>query len=194
MMVFAVGFNAAVLNSPPDSARSVAVLRGPAGRWKSPPACLVISGDAARRQMIAAAAGLAGWSECLSPDNVPELQDASDQDISLAIIDLAAPVGERMHDTVELAEKLASHQHTLVVICGSVDCVDEELWARQLGVWLYLPGVTEGDSLTSLCIEARRLRADATRALRPPDIHREVRPGSVWVEVQATTGEVDGQS
>jgi len=60
-----------------------------------------------------------------------------------------------------------------VVICGSADSVDEELWARQLGVWLYLPGVTEGDSLTSLCIEARRLHANASRALRPPDIHRD---------------------
>jgi hypothetical protein len=44
------------------------------------------------------------------------------------------------------------------VICGSEDNVDEELWARQLGAWLYLPGVTDGDSLTSLCVEARRLR------------------------------------
>jgi len=100
MMVAAVGFNATVLNSPPDSARPVAALRGHAGRWKSPPACLVISGDAGRRRMFTAAAGLAGWSECLSPGDVPELHDAAAQDISLAIIDLAAPVGERMHETV----------------------------------------------------------------------------------------------
>ena len=46
----------------------------------------------------------------------------------------------------------------LLVICGSEDNVDEELWARQLGAWLYLPGVCDGDSLTSLCVEARRLR------------------------------------
>lgn len=171
MMVVAVGFNAEVLNSPADSVLSAAGLRGRGGRWARPRGCLVISGEASRRQRFVAAAAFAGWGECASPEDVAGLRDAADGDVSLAIIDLASPVGERVDDTVALAEELASRPHTLVVICGSEDSVDEELWARQLGVWLYLPGVTDGDSLTSLCIEARRLRADASRAAMHPAHH-----------------------
>jgi hypothetical protein len=44
-----------------------------------------------------------------------------------------------------------------VVVCGSGDSVDEELWARQLGAWVYLPGVSGGDALMSLFAEARRV-------------------------------------
>ena len=40
---------------------------------------------------------------------------------------------------------------------GSGDSVDEELWARQLGAWVYLPGVSGGDALMSLFAEARRV-------------------------------------
>ena len=43
------------------------------------------------------------------------------------------------------------------MVCGSEDSVDEELWARQLGAWVYLPGVSSGDALMSLFAEARRV-------------------------------------
>jgi len=58
---------------------------------------------------------------------------------------------------VEIAEEFAGRPGTLLAICGSDDNVDEELWARPLGAWVYLPGVTSGDALVSLVTEARRL-------------------------------------
>jgi hypothetical protein len=45
----------------------------------------------------------------------------------------------------------------LLVVCGSEDSVDEEMWARQLGAWVYLPGVSGADALMSLFAEARRV-------------------------------------
>ena len=157
-MVVAVGFNAEVLNSPSEDALTAVGISARGGRRTRLLDCLVVSGDASRRHRFAAAADLAGWEECSSPEDLEELRDAADRDFSLAIIDITSPVGDVMSDTVELAEELAARPNTLVVICGSEDNVDEELWARQLGAWLYLPGVTDGDSLTSLCVEARRLR------------------------------------
>jgi DNA-binding NarL/FixJ family response regulator len=157
-MVVAVGFNAQVLSAPDELQQGAMGFRSRFSRQRIGLGCLVISGDASRRERFVAAATLAGWSRSTAPEDAATLQDAADQDVSLAIIDIASPIGDRVHDTLELAEELAARPNTLVVICGSEDNADEELWARQLGVWLYLPGVADGDSLASLCIEARRLQ------------------------------------
>ena len=123
--------------------------------------CLVVTGDSSRRRRFEAAAELAGWLECASPETSGELRQAIDRDFQLVIVDVASPLGDRVADMLEVAEEMAARPGTLLVICGSEDNVDEELWARQLGAWLYLPGVCDGDSLTSLCVEARRLRDSA---------------------------------
>jgi len=153
MMVAAVGITSDVLTPySADAMPSVTARRtGLLG-------CVVVSGDASRRHRFEAAVELAGWLECASPETSGELRQAVDRDFQLAIVDIASPLGERVNDTIEIAEELAARPGTLLVICGSEDNVDEELWARQLGAWLYLPGVCDGDSLTSLCVEARRLR------------------------------------
>ncbi|MEI6367628.1 MAG: hypothetical protein WCP23_11115 [Planctomycetota bacterium] len=117
-----------------------------------------MSGDSSRRRRFEAAVELAGWLECASPETSSELSESVDRDFQLAIVDIASPLGDRVNDTIEIATELAARPGMLLVICGSEDNVDEELWARQLGAWLYLPGVCDGDSLTSLCVEARRLR------------------------------------
>jgi len=126
--------------------------------------CLVVTGDASRRRRIGAAAELAGWLECAAPETSGELRQAIDRDFQLVIIDVASPLGERVNDTLEIAEEMAVRQGTLLVVCGSEDSLDEELWARQLGAWLYLPGVCSSDSLTTLFVEARRLRDSAPAA------------------------------
>jgi len=153
MMVAAVGITSDVLT--PRSADAMPAIRS---RRTGVLDCVVVTGDASRRRRFEAAVELAGWLECTSPETNGELRQAVDRDFQLAIVDIAAPLGNRVNDTIEIAEELAARPGTLLVICGSEDNVDEELWARQLGAWLYLPGVCDGDSLTSLCVEARRLR------------------------------------
>ena len=118
MMVVAVGFNAEVLNSPSDERLTAAGISARGGRLTRALDCLVVSGEASRRQRFTAAAELAGWDECSSPEDLAELRDAADRDFSLAIIDITSPVGEVVSDTVELAEELAARPNTLVVICG----------------------------------------------------------------------------
>lgn len=153
MMVAAVGITSEVLAPEatsgmlPRSTRRTGMLD-----------CLVVSGDSARRRRFEAAVELAGWLECASPETSGEIRQAVDRDFQLVIVDIASPLGDRVSDSIEIAEEMAARPGTLLVICGSEDNVDEELWARQLGAWLYLPGVCDGDSLTSLCVEARRLR------------------------------------
>ncbi|MFM7108220.1 MAG: hypothetical protein ACKOZU_06415 [Planctomycetaceae bacterium] len=119
--------------------------------------CLVLSGDRGLRGRLDAVTELSGWSACDAPEDAADLQAAIDGDYQLVIADVARPIGDRVNDTVEIVEEFAARPGTLVVVCGSEDSVDEELWARQIGAWVYLPGVSGGDALVSLLTDARRL-------------------------------------
>jgi hypothetical protein len=54
-----------------------------------------------------------------------------------------------------LAERLAADGTLLLVLCGNDGEALEEIWAHQLGTWLYLPGVDEASDLSMVCSEAR---------------------------------------
>jgi hypothetical protein len=152
MMVVAVGITS-------DEVRSLAG-KAPAARAGRMPGlmkCLVVSGDESLRHRLDTMADLAGWSACDTPVDAADLRSVIDGDYHLVIVDIARPVGERVNDTVEIAEEFAGRPGTLVVVCGSGESVDEELWARQLGAWVYLPGVSGGDALMSLFAEAGRV-------------------------------------
>jgi DNA-binding NtrC family response regulator len=158
MMVAAVGIASEIITK--QSPADVVTTRN--GRRTGRIDCLVVTGDASRRNRFEGAIELAGWLECAAPESAAELRTAVDCEYQLVIVDVASPLGDRVNDTIEAAEEFAARPGTLLVVCGSEDNIDEELWARQLGAWLYLPGVCDGDSLTSLCVEARRLRAGVT--------------------------------
>lgn len=150
MMVVAVGITSEELRSAPST-----IVRGSRNQWLQK--CLVVTGDAGFRNRLQAASDLAGWTECDMPESTDDLQAAVDGEFQLVVVDVARPLGDRVNDTVELAEEFAARPGTLLVVCGPEDGVDEELWARQLGAWVYLPGVVSGDSLMSLLAEAGRV-------------------------------------
>jgi DNA-binding NtrC family response regulator len=152
MMVVAVGITSEEVRSLAGKAPATR-----AGRIPGLLKCLVVSGDADLRRRLDTMADLAGWSACEAPVDAAELRSLVDSDYHLVIADIARPLGERVNDTVEIAEEFAGRPDTLVVVCGSGESVDEELWARQLGAWVYLPGVSGGDALMSLFGEAQRV-------------------------------------
>ncbi len=151
-MVIAVGITSEEVRSLAGKAASPRAVRGP-GLMK----CLVVSGDAGLRSRLDAVTELSGWSACDAPAESDDLGSLVDGDYQLVIADIAHPLGDRVNDTVEIAEEFAGRPGTLLVVCGSEDNVDEELWARQMGAWVYLPGVSSGDALVSLFSEARRV-------------------------------------
>jgi hypothetical protein len=152
MMVVAVGITSEEVRSLAGQAPAPRCSRMPR-RVKG----LVGSGDEGLRHRLDTMADLSGWSACEAPADAAELRSVVEGDFHLVIADIARPLGERVNDTVEIAEEFAGRPGTLVVVCGSGDSVDEELWARQLGAWVYLPGVSGGDALMSLFAEARRV-------------------------------------
>jgi hypothetical protein len=151
MMVVAVGITSEAVKPGAGTAPSIRAVRGPGLLT-----CLVLSGDRGLRGRLDAAMELSGWSACDAPEGAADLQSVIDGDYQLVVADIAHPLGDRVSDTVEIAEELASRPGTLLVVCGSEGSVDEELWARQMGAWVYLPGVSGGDALVSLLTDARR--------------------------------------
>jgi hypothetical protein len=133
MMVVAVGITSEEVRSLASQAPAVRAGRLPGLK------CLVVSGDTGLRSRLSTMSELGGFVGCETPADALDLRSAVDGDYQLVIVDIAGRPG------------------TLLVVCGSDDSVDEELWARQLGAWVYLPGVSNGDALMSLFAEARRI-------------------------------------
>jgi len=152
MMVVAVGITSEEVRSLAGKAPAAR-----AGRMPGVLKCLAVSGDEGLRRRLDTMADLAGWSSCDAPVDAVDLRSVVEGDYQLVIVDIAHPVGERVTDTVEIAEEFAGRPGTLLVVCGSGENVDEELWARQLGAWVYLPGISGGDALMSLFAEAGRV-------------------------------------
>lgn len=151
MMVIAVGITSEEVRSLSNQPPAIRSPRGPV--LKS----LVVTGDAGLRGRLGTMAELGGFSTCDMPADASDFRSVIDGDYQLVIVDIVHPLGDRVSDTLEIAEEFAGRPGTLLVVCGSDDSVDEELWARQLGAWVYLPGVSGGDSLMSLFAEARRV-------------------------------------
>jgi DNA-binding response OmpR family regulator len=154
MMVSAVGISIDGIRIDPFAA-------GPSriGSAIPPAACLVVTGNASLRGRVRSVAEITEWTVCDTPTTAEELRAAVDRDYDLVIVDIASPCGDRVSDSVALAEVFSGRQGTLLVVSSSGESVDEELWARQLGVWAYLPGMSTGDSLVSLFREAGRMSA-----------------------------------
>jgi DNA-binding NtrC family response regulator len=119
--------------------------------------CLVVSSDESRRESMAWAARDGGWQTATCGDAQTALDRARWMFLQLAIIDLTSPDGGEPTGFRQLVEKLACGSHVLLLTCGNEGDAEQEVWARHLGVWMYLPGATDGDDLASLCGEARAI-------------------------------------
>ena len=117
--------------------------------------CLVFSADPLRRERLTRAMSESGWSPVVCQDVGQISVHGARVRTPLAIIDLVgAPVGVR-EQCQTVCQRLLVAQQTLLAICGRHDDPTEEIWARQLGVWLYLPGMGEREEISLFAAEAR---------------------------------------
>ena len=121
--------------------------------------CLVASCDKRRREMLYEAATSQGWRAIACNDGAIATQQSVLQRVQLALIDLQSALSTQQVGMKRLVESLAKRSTTLLVLCGSTEDPKEEIWARELGVWMYLPGVDESSDIGSLCAEARQVAA-----------------------------------
>ena len=142
----------------------------PAGRSLSPVSslnCLVVTGDASLRRRLDAAADLGGWSTIAAPAGFSGLSSARRRAHQLVVIDLVSPLGGDRSAVESLAREFAGRHDTLLVVCGGEESRSDEAWSRAQGAFVHIPGVSSGDSLVSLFIEARVVseRRSAAEAL-----------------------------
>ena len=162
MIVFAAGIVSEVVWS--DATIHERGGQPPAG----PPArvltTLVLTGhEPLRDRLRAVVVGRGGM--CRTPASVAAAWRAANADHSLVFIDVARPLDGRAGEARAIAETLAVRQGVLVAVCGrpagSADLPpggdDEECWARQLGAFVYLPGVGGDAGVALLVDEARRI-------------------------------------
>jgi len=119
--------------------------------------CLIVSNDPRRREMLMRSAREGGWNTIVAPDVVSARSLMRRYFVQLAIVDLEHTTSTEPEGFREVLEELSALSGLLLIVCGNEDEPLEEIWARQLGVWLYLPGVTAGEDVTMLCGEALQI-------------------------------------
>ena len=117
--------------------------------------CLVVTGDASLRRRFDAAADLGGWSTIAAPAGFSGLSSARRHAHQLVVVDLVSPLGGDRSAVESLAREFAGRPDTLLVVCGGEESGSDEAWSRAQGAFVHIPGVSSGDSLVSLFIEAR---------------------------------------
>ena len=97
-----------------------------------------------------------GWDTVVFSDAENALTEFHRARFQLAFVDLDGFDATPEDSFRDLCQQLAAAGgNLLLAVCGREGDGLEEIWARQLGVWLYLPGVTEGGGVAELCDEAR---------------------------------------
>ncbi len=137
--------------------------------------CLVVSADRRRGEMLQQAATEGGWKTYVCVDAATALTHVSRSFVQLAVVDLER---QSWRDFCPVLELLTSQSGVLLIVCGNEGNVEEELWVRQRGAWLYLPGVAETNNLALLCGEARQIVERLARAAPTPSLAPTVEQGT----------------
>lgn len=117
--------------------------------------CLIVSPRARQREMLSRAATASGWASVVCSDADTARHLAQRIIVKLAFIDLEEGSLDTLASLQELASDLSRMGCPLLVVCGAEGDTQQEIWARQLGAWLYLPGMAAVEAMTQLCDEAR---------------------------------------
>ena len=125
--------------------------------------CLIVSANPARQSMFVQSAADAGWETMIAADPDVALTCIGREFLQLAIVDIE---DQNFAEFQQVLNRLRLTSGLLLVVCGNADDADQEIAARQLSPWLYLPGVELGSDLVSLCEQARLVaqRSQATAA------------------------------
>ncbi len=116
--------------------------------------CLILSAETARQSMLVQAAGDAGWETLICASPASAASCLARNFVQMAIVDLD---GQQTADFQQVLRTLQNTSGLLLVVCGNEGDLREEIFVRQFGPWLYLPGVEQAGELTGLCTQARQI-------------------------------------
>jgi DNA-binding NtrC family response regulator len=124
--------------------------------------CLVASAESARQRLFAQSAKQWGWETTVCNNPADAQWAVARMCTQLAFVDLE---GEQGAGFQTLVRQLADQRQVLLVVCGNDQDGSEEVCARQLGVWFYLPGICELNTIGLLCRDARSIVSQRMKAM-----------------------------
>ena len=119
--------------------------------------CLVVSASPLRSQLLLRGAHQEHWATIVSRSAEDAARQLIRHRIQLALVDLQSAPANQERAYRALVEQLAARDGPLVAICGAPNDAVGEVWSRQLGVWMYLPGVDSESDISLVCYEARNI-------------------------------------
>jgi len=121
--------------------------------------CLVVSWSDKRGELLRSVAENESWQAAVCEDVQEFLRSVFQLDVPLTIVDLPPRGAASYGQLREMATQACSLNRSLLVVCGAGNDRDEEMWARQLGAWAYLPEATDISGLRMVFAEARKALA-----------------------------------
>jgi len=126
--------------------------------------CLIVSWSDQRAELLSAAAENTSWQTVVAKDIGQFLSHVFQLNVPLTIVDLPVSDDEGYEQIREAASRICDINDSLLVVCGATENSSEELWARQLGVWTYLPEAADLPGLELVFAEARKAIARRSSA------------------------------
>jgi hypothetical protein len=126
--------------------------------------CLILSWSDQRAQRLKQAAERETWEvvACSGPGKF--LQYVFREKVPLTLVDLPAVDRDSYSELRSVTAKVQQVSESLLVICGGKENETEEQWARELGVWAYVPDASRPKQLDWLFVEARKALAQQVSA------------------------------
>jgi hypothetical protein len=118
--------------------------------------CMVVSLSAERRRLIRTAAEAQAWDAFVCRDAGEFLRAAFKRSVPLIVVDLpdsGSPAYRELQGVVERAKEITD---SLMLVVGPGVDAREEIWARQLGAWVYACEASSSGGLELLFHEARQ--------------------------------------
>ena len=137
--------------------------------------CMVVTQEERRGTSLQLAGSGEGWSVDIFSTVDEAIRAAFRRVFHLAVVDLESVAGSPWQtDFQELASDLAQNHVSLLVVAGDPRDPLAEFAARQLGVWIYLPGMNGSARLDDIFREARVAVARMASSREPMYSHSDL--------------------
>ncbi|MEQ8836640.1 MAG: hypothetical protein RID07_07530 [Lacipirellulaceae bacterium] len=140
--------------------------------------CLIFASSGERQRFLRASAEAQAWDAIICCDTGEFLRCVFRRRVPLIIIDV--PEEDKVSQELRRAAQSAVRsQDSLLVFCGKASTSEDELWARSLGAWSFLPEATSQEGMEFVLQQAREALcrkeacADYSRSLHVSEEHAQ---------------------